>query len=123
MEKKADFRKKEDQEKGTGFEIACNTCGHVSLSSHDRYCPFCGRGVIANFTAKRLDDGGCAYVTFKIDARFVARVPAAKGKSVDQILAEADNIFEEADFGQLEYFNERKPIIVEDEDGNFLWES
>lgn len=123
MEKKTDFREWKDQKEGTGFEITCDTCGRVSLSSHDRYCPFCGRDVIANFTAKRLDDTGCAYVTFKVDARFVARVPAAKGKSVDQILAEAGSIFEEADFGQLEHFNKCKPVIVEDEDGNFLWES
>ncbi len=39
-----DFRLREDQEKGTGYRVFCDSCGQTSLSSHAlSYCPVCGR--------------------------------------------------------------------------------
>lgn len=58
------------------------------------------------------------YVTYKIDARFVAEVEAeneaeARKKSLDN--------FMETDFGTAEDVS-GYPIIVEDENENIVWE-
>ena len=58
------------------------------------------------------------YVTFKVDARFVAQVEA---NSVAQAIAEARERFIDADFGEAQDIDGEE-IIVEDEHGDFVWE-
>ena len=59
------------------------------------------------------------YVTFKIDARYVAEVKDAK--DLDEAREKARDMFCEADFGEAEDIGAEE-IIVEDEKGNFVWE-
>ena len=58
------------------------------------------------------------YVTFKIEARFEAPVDA---NSIEEALQEARGRFIAADFGEAVVID-GEPIIVEDENGNYLWE-
>ena len=58
------------------------------------------------------------YVTYKIDARFIAEVEA---DSVEEAKEKAAEQFSDADFGKAEDID-GEPIIVEDEKGNFIWE-
>lgn len=117
-----EFRTQEDREKGAGFEIRCDTCGKISLSSHDRYCPFCGRDTVANFTARPLADEKCCFVTFRIDARLVVKVPVEDGESTEDILNDAQGIYEATDLGELEDIVKGEPVMIQDSDGNFIWE-
>lgn len=59
------------------------------------------------------------YVTFKVDARFVAEVKDAT--SVEDAIEKARGEYETADFGSIEVV-EGKPIIVEDEN-DIIWEA
>ena len=63
-------------------------------------------------------DGNDYYVTFRIDGRYVAKVT-----SPDLEKAKEDAVFEyyDADFGTLECV-ESEIIMVEDENGNYLYE-
>lgn len=54
------------------------------------------------------------YVTFKVDARYVAEVEA---ESIDEARREATQSFSDADFGAAEDIDGEE-IIVEDADGN-----
>ena len=58
------------------------------------------------------------YVTFKIDARYIAEVEA---DSLDDARRKANLKYMEADFGKAEDIY-GEDIIVEDENGNFIWE-
>ena len=58
------------------------------------------------------------YVTLKVEGRFVAEVDAA---SIEEAKQMAMDQFCDADFGQLEDI-EGESVIVEDENGNFVWE-
>ena len=58
------------------------------------------------------------YVTFKVDARFMAEVEAA---SIDEARKKATESFSDADFGVAEDID-GEAIIVEDEAGNYVWE-
>lgn len=58
------------------------------------------------------------YVTFKIDARYVAEVEA---NSADEARDIAIDKYIDADFGEAHDID-AKPIIVEDENGNYVWE-
>ena len=58
------------------------------------------------------------YVTYRIDGRFVACVLA---KNLKEALDKAEDTYSSADFGVLHDI-EGTPIIVEDQDGNFVWE-
>lgn len=58
------------------------------------------------------------WVTYKIDARFVAAVDAT---DIQSALAAARLEYEDADFGEAEVID-GKAIIIEDEDGNYVWE-
>lgn len=58
------------------------------------------------------------YVTFSIDARYIAKVEA---DSVEEAIDEARLRFYDADFGEAEDIN-GKELIVEDERGEFVWE-
>lgn len=58
------------------------------------------------------------YVTFKIEARFVAGVEA---DSLEEARKKAEEAFSDADFGAATDID-GEPIIVEDEKGNFVWE-
>ena len=58
------------------------------------------------------------YVTFRVDARFIAVVNA---DDVETALEEAEQRFFDADFGEAECID-GKAIIVEDQNGNFVWE-
>ena len=58
------------------------------------------------------------YVTYRIDARFVAEVRA---DSVEEAKQEAQYAWEGADFGVASDIN-GEPVMVEDADGNYLWE-
>lgn len=65
------------------------------------------------------------YVKFKIDARYVAEVEVDSKADTKQIVEEAKEkamkCFEDADFGDAEIVD-ADPIIVENENGDFLWE-
>lgn len=58
------------------------------------------------------------YVTFKIDARYIAEVEA---NSLEEALEKADDAYMDADFGVAEDID-GEAIIVEDEKGNYVWE-
>ena len=58
------------------------------------------------------------YVTFKIDARYVAEVEA---DSIEEALKKADSEYYDADFGVAEVID-GESIIVEDENEDFVWE-
>lgn len=58
------------------------------------------------------------YVTFKIDARFIAKVEAV---SVEDALAKANVKWQDANFGVAEDID-GEAIIIEDENGEYLWE-
>ena len=58
------------------------------------------------------------YVTSKIEARYVAEVEA---DNIEEALEKANQKFIDADFGVAEDI-ESEQIIVEDEDGNYVWE-
>ena len=58
------------------------------------------------------------YVTFKLDARYIAHVRA---KNKEEALKKAEDKYINADFGEATDID-GEPIIVEDEKGNFVWE-
>ena len=58
------------------------------------------------------------YVTYKIEARFIASV---KADSIAEALEVANERFTDADFGVAEDID-GEPLIVENEDGNYVWE-
>jgi len=59
------------------------------------------------------------YVTYAITARFVAEVEA---DNLDLARKEAQNQYWDADFGVLAEDIDGEQIIVEDENGNYIWE-
>ena len=58
------------------------------------------------------------YVTFRIDGRFVTKVMA---KNLEEAKNEALEHYYDADFGVLECVDS-KIVVVEDEQGNFVYE-
>lgn len=58
------------------------------------------------------------WVTYKIDARFVAAVDAT---DIQSALVAAQSEYENADFGEVSVID-GVAIIIEDEDGNYVWE-
>lgn len=58
------------------------------------------------------------YVTFKVDARYVAEVEA---ENIEEARKKATDSFQDADFGRAEDVDGEE-VIVEDEDGNYVWE-
>ena len=58
------------------------------------------------------------YVTYKIDARYIAEVEA---DSLEEARNKANEEFCDADFGEG-YDIDGEAIIVEDEHGNYIWE-
>ena len=58
------------------------------------------------------------YVTYRIDARFVAAVTA---NDLEEAKKAAEAAYMDADFGEAADID-GEPIIVEDEYGNFVWE-
>ena len=65
-----------------------------------------------------LDDLKTYYVTYKVEARYVAKV---KAKSLAEAREEAASKYFDADFGEA-YDIDGKPITVENENGDFIWE-
>ena len=59
------------------------------------------------------------YVTFKIDARYVAE---AEANSAEEARNMAIDKYIDADFGEAHDID-ADPIIVEDENGNYVWEA
>ena len=58
------------------------------------------------------------YVTYKVEARYIARVNA---NSIEEALQDSQDRFTEAFFGVAEDI-EGEPIVVEDKAGNYVWE-
>ncbi len=58
------------------------------------------------------------YVTYKVEARYVAEVEA---DNLEEARKKANEEFCDADFGVAEDID-GEDIIVEDENGNFVWE-
>lgn len=58
------------------------------------------------------------YVTYKIDARYITEVEA---ESLKEAKEKAENNFMDADFGVAKDID-GEAIIVEDENGNYVWE-
>lgn len=58
------------------------------------------------------------YITFKVEARFEASVDA---DSIEEAMQKAQGRFADADFGEAVDI-EGEPIIIEDENGDYLWE-
>lgn len=58
------------------------------------------------------------YVTYKVEARYIAEVEA---DNIEEAKEKADSEFFDANFGVAEDIN-GESIIVEDEDGNYVWE-
>lgn len=62
---------------------------------------------------------GECYVTFKVEGRYVAKI--RKNTSLEELRKEAAASFSDANFGELTDI-EGEDIIIEDNDGNFIWE-
>ena len=60
------------------------------------------------------------YVTYKIDARYIAEVDMGKA-TTEEILAKAREAWEDANFGEAQDID-WEPVMVEDQDGNYIWE-
>lgn len=58
------------------------------------------------------------YVTYKIEARYIAEVEA---NNIEEAMEKAEIEYCDADFGVAEDIDGEK-IIIEDEDGDFIWE-
>ena len=58
------------------------------------------------------------YVTYRITARYIAEVEA---DSLEEARKKAEREYWDADFGVAEDID-GKDIIVEDENGNYVWE-
>lgn len=58
------------------------------------------------------------YVTYKVEARYIAEVDA---ESLEEAMEKAESEYIDADFGAAEDIDGEK-IIVEDENGNYVWE-
>lgn len=58
------------------------------------------------------------YVTYKIDARYVAEVEA---NSLEEAMKKAELEYIDADFGVASDIDS-ETIVVEDENGNYVWE-
>ena len=58
------------------------------------------------------------YVTYRIDARYTAEVEA---NSLEEAMDKARDEYYDADFGVAEDID-AATVIVEDENGNFVWE-
>ena len=58
------------------------------------------------------------YVTYKVEARYVAEVEA---DSIEEAKEKAESEYIGADFGVAEDI-QGEAIIVEDENGNYVWE-
>lgn len=58
------------------------------------------------------------YVTYRIDARYIAEVEA---DSLEEAMNKAESEYVDANFGEAEDID-GEAIIVEDENGNFIWE-
>lgn len=58
------------------------------------------------------------YVTYKIDARYIAEVEA---ENIEEAKKKAEGKFLDANFGDAEDID-GEAIIVEDENGNYVWE-
>ena len=58
------------------------------------------------------------YVTYSIDARFVTEVEA---DNPDEAKRKAEVEYIDADFGAAQDID-AEPIMVEDENGNYVWE-
>jgi len=116
-----DFRLTKDQEAGAGYKIFCDSCGQTSLSSHGRYCPVCGRGTLTPITVTKIGEEKKAYVTFRVDGRYVAEIPCGETINVEDVIKKAVSHYENADFGVLSVID-GEPVMVEDDHGNYLWE-
>ena len=57
------------------------------------------------------------YVTYAIDARFVAKVEA---DSIEEAMEKAENEYMDADFGDIDDVVDVEIVTVEDEKGNYL---
>lgn len=58
------------------------------------------------------------WVTYKVEARYIAEVEA---DDIEEAKKKAESEYIDADFGVAEDI-EGEPIMVEDENGNYLWE-
>ena len=58
------------------------------------------------------------YVTYKIDARYIAEVEA---ENIEEAKQKAEGKFRDADFGEAEDID-GEAIIIEDENENYVWE-
>lgn len=58
------------------------------------------------------------YVTYKVEARYIAEVEA---DSLFEAMRDADAAYIDANFGEAKDID-GEAIIVEDENGNFIWE-
>lgn len=58
------------------------------------------------------------YVTFALDARYIAEVEA---DNLEDAMKKADEEYMNADFGAAQDIDGKK-VTVEDEDGNYVWE-
>ena len=62
------------------------------------------------------------YVTMKISARYNVEVTAPEIADSEDIIAEANKAFFDADFGDAEDID-GEAIIIEDEKGNYIYEA
>ena len=58
------------------------------------------------------------YVTYKVEARYIAEVEA---DSLEESMEKAESEYIDANFGVAEDID-GEAIIVEDENGDFIWE-
>ena len=58
------------------------------------------------------------YVTYRIDARYIAEVEA---NNLDNAIKKAREEYYDADFGEAEDIDGEE-VVVEDENGNYVWE-
>lgn len=58
------------------------------------------------------------YLTYAIDARFIAAVEA---DNLDEALKKAEDLYGDADFGEIDAIG-KEIIMIEDENGDYVYE-
>ena len=116
-----DFRLTKDQEAGVGYKVFCDSCGQTSLSSHGHYCPVCGRGALTPITVTKIGEERKAFVSFRVNGRYVAEIPCGKNINIEEVIKKALQQYGDADFGVLSDID-GEPVKVEDDQGSYLWE-
>ena len=101
-----------------GYHVYKRIYGETKQFIHDFYAWFDKRFPPEDNSDETADT---YFVNYKVEGRWTADV---KADSIEEARKAAEEMFEEADFGELSDIGDcdTEAISIEDENGNFLWE-